>query len=200
MILDLGCGEEKVPGAVGVDNQALPGVDVQHDLLDIPYPFETESADEVYLNHLIEHFELADSRRILSEVYRLLRPGGVMHLRVPHAYTVAAIADPTHKRAFAFVSGEFFDVRSAKSYYKELDAVWQLAITSARVTWFNWKRYRLRQVDTLLSNGMAQLLNHLLRWPNWPGAADLLVRTVPMFFVEIQWDFIKPATDPCASS
>jgi SAM-dependent methyltransferase len=195
MILDLGCGEEKIPGAVGVDNQALRGVDVQHDLLDIPYPFETESVHEIYLNHVIEHFELADSRQVLNEAYRLLRPGGVAHVRVPHFYTVAAVADPTHKLAFAFVSGEFFDARSARSYYKELDAVWELTITSARVTWFNWKRYRLRQVDAILSNGMARVLNWLLLLPNWPGAADLLVRTVPMFFVEIRWDLVKPSSD-----
>lgn len=197
MILDLGCGDTKMAGAVGVDNTALPGVDVVHDLLNLPYPFEEGSIDKIYLSHVIEHFDLPDSRRILNETHRLLRAGGVVHVRVPHAYTVAAIADPTHKRAFAFVSGEFFVAGSAKSYYKELDAVWQLAITSARVTWFNWKRYRLRQVDTLLSNGMARVLNRLLQWPNWPGAADLLVRTVPMFFVEIQWDFVKPAADPC---
>jgi SAM-dependent methyltransferase len=197
MILDLGCGDTKMAGVVGVDNTALPGVDVIHNLLTVPYPFEAGSVDEIYLSHVIEHFDLADSRRVLNETYRVLRVGGVVHVRVPHAYTIAAFADPTHKCSFAFISGEFFDTRSAKSYYKELDAVWQLATTSARVTWFNWKRYRLRQVDTLLSNGMARLLNRLLRWPNWPGAADLLVRTVPMFFVEIQWDFVKPAPDPC---
>ena len=34
MILDLGCGEAKVEGAIGVDNVVLPTVDVVHDLLD----------------------------------------------------------------------------------------------------------------------------------------------------------------------
>lgn len=192
MILDLGCGETKIPGAIGLDNTALAGVDVVRDLLDVPYPFENESADEIYLNHVIEHFELPESRRILSEAYRLLRPGGVAHVRVPHVCTIAAAADPTHKGAFTFISGDFFDAGSAKSYYKEVDAVWQLANTSARVTWFNWKRYRLRQLDTFLSNGMARVLNGMLRLPNWPGAADLLVRAIPMFFVEIQWDLRKP--------
>src|SRR5262245_59101488 len=106
MILDVGCGEAKIAGAVGLDNEALPGVDVVHDLLDVPYPFAEGCVDEVYLNHVIEHFELADSRRILGEVYRLLRAGGVAHVRVPHVYTIAAVADPTHKRGFTFVSGE----------------------------------------------------------------------------------------------
>jgi len=195
MILDLGCGLTKVDGAVGVDNTALPGVDVTHDLLDIPYPFADASVKEIYLNHIIEHFDLLDIRRVMNEVYRLLAPEGIVHVRVPHVYTIAAAADPTHKQSFTFISGEFFDSRSAKSYYKALDAVWKLANTSSRVTWFNWKKYRLRQVDTVLSNGMSRVLNRFLRLPDWPGAADLVVRTIPMFFVEIQWDFVKPASE-----
>lgn len=45
MMVDLGCGNAKTVGAIGVDNVALPGVDVVHDLLDFPYPFDTGSAD-----------------------------------------------------------------------------------------------------------------------------------------------------------
>ena len=35
-ILDLGCGEKKVNGAIGLDNLQLPGVDVVHELLNFP--------------------------------------------------------------------------------------------------------------------------------------------------------------------
>ena len=42
-ILDLGCGDNKVEGAGGLDNVSLSGVDIVHDLLDFPYPIENES-------------------------------------------------------------------------------------------------------------------------------------------------------------
>src|SRR4051794_13474232 len=107
-ILDLGCGTDKEANAFGVDNVALNGVDLVHDLLDFPYPFGNASARAVYLKHVIEHFALPDIQRILQEVYRILEPGGVAHVRVPHIFSVAAWVDPTHRMAFAFESARFF--------------------------------------------------------------------------------------------
>ena len=49
-ILDLGCGDNKVEGAVGLDNIALPEVDIVHDLLSFPYPLKDEAFDIIYLN------------------------------------------------------------------------------------------------------------------------------------------------------
>ena len=46
-ILDLGCGRNKVPGAIGLDLFPVPGVDVVHDLEAFPYPFENNSFDEI---------------------------------------------------------------------------------------------------------------------------------------------------------
>lgn len=193
MILDLGCGTAKEPGAIGVDNVQLPGVDVVHDVLEFPYPFADASAETVYLKHVLEHFEMTDIRRILREVYRILKPGGTLHVRLPHAFSVAAWADPTHRRAFTFISADFLTINSAKAYYKETDNLWALLDTSARVTWFNWKRYRLRRLDAWLSRGVSGCLNWLLRQPNLPGSADLLVKLLPTFFVEIRWLLQKPA-------
>lgn len=192
MVIDLGCGTAKMPGAIGMDNAALPGVDVVHDLLDFPYPFEAATADEIYLNHVIEHFILGDYQRILSEAHRILRPNGVVHVRVPHVFSVAAWADPTHKSSFTFISAEFLTRGSAKAYYQETASIWELASTRARVTWFNWKRYRLRQFDAWISAQMARLLDWLLTLYNAPGMADWMVKAVPMFFVEVRWDLRKP--------
>jgi SAM-dependent methyltransferase len=190
-ILDLGCGNAKEPGAVGLDNVQLPGVDIVHDLREFPYPFKDATADEIYLKHVVEHFALADLQRIFGEAYRILKPGGVMHVRVPHVFSVAAWVDPTHRMGFTFLTGIFFTAGADKAYYKETQNLWELVDTSARVTWFNWKRYRLRQLDSGLSWLYAKVLNFLLRRPNMPGSADLLVKLVPAFFVEIRWRFKK---------
>jgi SAM-dependent methyltransferase len=191
MILDLGCGRAKIPGAIGVDNVSLPGVDVQHDLLCFPYPFGDCCADEIYLNHVIEHFDLENMHLILKEVHRLLKPGAVLHIGVPHVFSVAAWVDPTHKKAFSFDSFSFYDSRADKSYYKSTENLWILESTTANVTWLNWKRYRLRQFDTFLSNIMSNYINWLLHLETFPGSADLLVKLIPMYFVEIRWDLTK---------
>lgn len=123
MIIDLGCGNAKRTDAIGLDNVLLPGVDVVHDLLDFPYPFDDESADEIHLSHVIEHFSLPDIGRILQEAYRLLKPGKMLYVRVPHVYSVAAWADPTHRMAFTFTSGTFLITGQIKPITKNLKVV-----------------------------------------------------------------------------
>jgi len=56
-ILDVGCGTAKINGAIGIDRAKLPGVDIVHDLNDLPWPFENDSFDEVYMNDIIEHLD-----------------------------------------------------------------------------------------------------------------------------------------------
>lgn len=191
MVIDLGCGEAKVTGAVGVDNVDLPSVDVVHDLLQFPYPFEDESAETIYLNHVIEHFILNDTQAILAECHRILQPHGELIIRVPHVFCVAAWVDITHKQAFTFGSASFWDARSGKRYYRETQNSWHSTRTTTRVTLFNWKRYRLRQLDNLLSRGLASVIDFLLKQESWPGGADLLVKVLPVFFVEIGWHMQK---------
>jgi len=192
MIIDLGCGQAKTPNAIGMDNVALPEVDVVHDLLDFPYPFDDGCADEIYFNHVIEHFSLVDIQRILKESHRILKSNGTLYIRVPHIYSVAAWADPTHRMAFTFTSGSFFDLGADKAYYKELNNRWKLISTSSRVIMFNWKRYRMRKVDTWISNLFARFFNWMLRQADFPGSADILVKILPVFFVEIEWQLCKP--------
>ena len=54
--IDLGCGEEKMPDAIGVDIEKLPGVDIICDLKKFPWPFKDSSFNEIYCSHMLEHF------------------------------------------------------------------------------------------------------------------------------------------------
>jgi predicted SAM-dependent methyltransferase len=54
-ILNIGCGTNKVAGAIGLDVNPRPAADVIHDLDDLPYPFADNSFDEVIGRHVIEH-------------------------------------------------------------------------------------------------------------------------------------------------
>ena len=56
-ILDLGCGNKKRAGAIGLDINPRSMADVVHDLNKLPYPFEDSGFDEIYLDNVLEHLE-----------------------------------------------------------------------------------------------------------------------------------------------
>jgi SAM-dependent methyltransferase len=56
-----------------------PAVDYQADLLELP--FGDRSYDFVFASHVLEH--IGDDRRAISEIRRILRPGGIALLPVP---------------------------------------------------------------------------------------------------------------------
>lgn len=114
VILDLGCGARKVPGAFGIDVATLPGVDLVHDLEVTPYPLPGSCADAIHLSHVLEH--LTNPLPILEEVWRLARPEGRVFIRTPHYSGMRAWIDPTHRRTFSAQSFHYFG-ENAYSYY-----------------------------------------------------------------------------------
>src|SRR5580658_809577 len=54
-ILDIGCGVNKVPGAIGMDANPRTAADVIHDLDTCPYPFADDDFDQVIGRHVMEH-------------------------------------------------------------------------------------------------------------------------------------------------
>ena len=104
--IDLGCGPNK-RADIGIDFYPYPGVDIVWDLSRFPWPIKTASfhraeAHQV-LEHLPVHRDVAGTDllfRFCEEVWRILRPGGVFELDVPHVQGPFAFGDPTHRRHF----------------------------------------------------------------------------------------------------
>jgi SAM-dependent methyltransferase len=95
-ILNVGCGQFPVDGAVNVDRHDLPGVDVVHDLDVTPWPFGDDVFAEVRGIQVFEH--VANPVGFMCEAHRVLQPGGVLVLTVPHYQSENAFTDPTHVR------------------------------------------------------------------------------------------------------
>ena len=191
-ILDLGCGENKVEGAVGLDNIALSEVDIVHDLLHFPYPIKANSFDTIYLRHVIEHFNIDRINKIMNECYRILKKDGQLYINVPHVFSIAAFTDPTHKQYFTFGSGYFWGKKYQKSYYSDIDSCWELLnVECSQVTWFDWKKYQLKRLDRFLSVMMERRINRALQKVANPSLADRIIRKYNFQFCEIQWMFRK---------
>jgi predicted SAM-dependent methyltransferase len=169
----------------------LENVDIVHDLLGFPYPFEKESFDKIYLRHVIEHFNFDQINQIFLECNRLMKDDGEVIITVPHVFSISAFIDPTHQSYFTFGSGHFWDKQHSKSYYKPLKTNWQLLQTSCKVVWFDWKRYQMKKLDSFLSNIIKKRLNKAIKSITNPCKADRIVKKSSFHFVEIKWVFRK---------
>jgi SAM-dependent methyltransferase len=97
-ILDVGCGQNKYPGAVGIDSNPRADADVIHDLGVLPYPFPDNEFDKIICRHVIEH--VPDVMLFVSELHRITKPGGLISIVTPHYSNPDWPTDPTHRNHF----------------------------------------------------------------------------------------------------
>ncbi len=93
--LDVGCGINKLPGAIGIDRNPDSAADVLCDLDRFPYPFADSSFESLQAIHVIEH--VSDVLRTMEEFHRLVRPGGRVRIVTPHYTDFSSFCDPTHR-------------------------------------------------------------------------------------------------------
>ena len=121
-ILDIGCGNHKIKGSTGIDSVKIKGVDIVHDLDKFPYPFKENSFDIIFANQVLEHLE-SPLDKILSELCRICKPGGKIKVIVPHALSVGAFSDPTHKKFFTYFTFDYFGSNEQSYYAKSRDGI-----------------------------------------------------------------------------
>jgi predicted SAM-dependent methyltransferase len=106
-ILDLGCGNQKKKGAIGIDINPDTSADIIHDLNTFPYPFEESTFDEIYADNVIEHLD--NVLMVMEELHRISKPNGIIVIKVPYFRSRYAYIDPTHKHYFTVASFTYFD-------------------------------------------------------------------------------------------
>lgn len=151
-ILDVGCGWNKTPGAVGMDSNPKTHAEVIHDLGTIPYPFADDEFDEIVCRHVIEH--VPDVMALVSELHRITRPGGRITIVTPHYSNPDWPTDPTHRNHFnSYSLNCFIDDRQLFPFYTEV-------------------RLRPQRIYVSLANlwralGLEFVVNLDQRWPSW---------------------------------
>ena len=86
--LNLGCGEDKREGYTNVDIRKEVNPDLVHDL-EKPLPFPDNSVEEIIAFDIVEHFSFHKVEEILRDWFRVLKPGGVIHIRCPDMEAIA---------------------------------------------------------------------------------------------------------------
>lgn len=113
--LSLGAGTQKEDDYLSVDYLDIPEVDCVWNLLDMPYPFSDESADEIKMIDVLEHLPstLPDGKHavieVIKECHRILKSGCTLTIQVPHADSPNTWTDLTHTRGYTERSMNYFD-------------------------------------------------------------------------------------------
>lgn len=114
-ILDLGCGRKKYAGAVGIDVNPGTDADIVWDLNVFPYPLDDNEFDLVICDNIIEHLD--DPVKVMEELYRIVKPEGLIRIIVPYFSSPESFADITHKRFFSLTSFDVFNPDDGRSFY-----------------------------------------------------------------------------------
>ena len=118
-ILDVGCGWNKVPGAIGIDSNPRAHADVIHDLGAVPYPFPDNEFDKIVCRHVIEH--VPDVMALVAELHRITKPGGHISIVTPHYTNPDWPTDPTHRNHFNSYSFNcFIEDRQLFPFYTDV--------------------------------------------------------------------------------
>lgn len=113
--INLGAGQDQKDGFINVDLVEMDGIDIVHNLMEFPYPFEDESADEIHAIDVVEHLAnyTPDNRpsviAFVEECHRILQKGGLLYMQMPGWKAEFLWIDPTHVRGFDIQSFDFFD-------------------------------------------------------------------------------------------
>jgi len=131
--LNLGCSDNLIAGFVNIDKD-FSGIDDRNfteeqknaecrrfDLTNMAEGFYKDSSvDYILAKDIIEH--LPNKIETMNQFWRVLKPGGIVHIEVPTTEGRGAFQDPTHvsfwnrNSFFYFEDGNIYRERFAKAY------------------------------------------------------------------------------------
>jgi predicted SAM-dependent methyltransferase len=147
--LDLGCGNNKQKGFIGIDKNKSDQVNIICDLEKKKLPFKDNSVDQIHTRHFLEHTNNPD--KIIDEIYRVLKPKGKVIIIVPHwswygSYTFM------HKRFFHSRDFNFYDKKHPAHYYTKSN----FRFIDVK---FNWGKLQGYKISTCLNSIINKILN-----------------------------------------
>ena len=90
LYIQLGCGINRLPGWMNLD---MPVFDITK-----PLPWNDQSIDALFLEHVIEHIPSNQAYAFMKEAWRTLKPGGILRLSFPDLLRIARESTPQYIR------------------------------------------------------------------------------------------------------
>jgi hypothetical protein len=146
--LDLGAAHNPQPGYLSVDQHDRPGVDVVCCLPErLPYDDGTVGVIRAY--DFLEH--VADKIALITELHRVLAPGGLLLTCTPDAAGRGAVQDPTHVALYNESSFRYYTDPNLRGYVDQLEDAGVAFQVSRLVT---WPPPPMRQLADLVAAGV----------------------------------------------
>jgi len=122
--LNLGCGIFTHKNFINLDYEWNEGIDICWDLSK-GIPLIDESIQGIFTEHCLEHFSIEQLDFILSECFRILKPGGILRLVVPDGkYFLNCYVNLIEQKPSLPLSSEFCkDQASYKDIYTPIMAI-----------------------------------------------------------------------------
>jgi len=186
VIMNFGCGKTRIPGSIGVDAVKIPEfVDIVHNLDVLPYPFDSSYADEIHFYHVLEH--LHDPLDKMEELYRILKSGGLLYMRVPHFSSMGAFTDITHIRPFGYTSFDCF----LKGHYQHFYTKVEFEIVEKEIKYFGLYPNEGIYEKYIHANQCVWFAKPFVRLINFS------IKLSPMFFERVWCYWVGGATEVC---
>jgi len=128
MRLNLGAGNDILPNAVNHDVlKHRPEIDVVHNLNVRPWPWADSTFEIIVAKSVFEHLEIT-LIEAMDECWRILKPGGVIYVKVPYWQGEQAWMDPQHRWRWAPHVFDWFDAstRYGQEYGYYTARKWQI--------------------------------------------------------------------------
>src|SRR3989344_6063975 len=136
LMLNFGCGNIQKKGYINIDLHKIPGVDMVLDMEKYPYPFKDNSADKIACESVLQF--LNDVGKTMEEFHRILKPGGVLFVHVPHFTSKNTWKNPYQKRGFSYNTLDFF--QKPKYYYTDwkFTKIKRKLVFGKKYSFWNW--------------------------------------------------------------
>lgn len=153
MKLNIGAGTDIHPWYINMDIVQLPGIDVIHNLEEVPYPFEDNTFDEIFCSHVLEH--VFDLQKTMRELVRICKNGALIKVKVPYVSNPNGWADPTHHRLFSLNSFYYF---SKECFYNANDKGMDIQVLKKRIHFFSNAQYLKSDIINILPDFFVNLI------------------------------------------
>ena len=75
MKIDIGCGDSKRKGFIGIDLYKTPSTDIVVDLFQFPWPLESDSVEEINCSYFFQRVPKTLRAKFMQELYRVMKFG-----------------------------------------------------------------------------------------------------------------------------